>query len=266
MLRLPLRLFRLLAAGIVLASIAAPTSADAQSLPQPDPGRAPRDRPAPDFLLGRPAGSLGVRGSWVFARAGSDVFDFVQDTLTVDKGAFNGPAVFIDASFAIGRHVDVVGGFQFNRVSIASEYRDLVDNNFEPITQRTGLREVDLTASFKLWLRPRGREVSRFAWVPRRVAPYVGAGGGAMWYEFRQSGDFVDVADMSVFSDFFKSSGWTPSAHVFGGTDIHVYRRLSVSLEGRYIWASARLGPDFVDFQPIDLAGFRMSAGINLLY
>jgi hypothetical protein len=32
------------------------------------------------------------------------------------------------------------------------------------------------------------------------------------------------------------------------------------------VWASAELDSDFIDFDPIDLAGFRFSAGINLLF
>lgn len=211
-------------------------------------------------------GSVGLRGSWVFSRAGSDLFDFVQDQLTIDKGAFNVPAVAADVAFSLSRQLEILGGFQFNRASIASEYRDFVDNDFQSITQQTGLKQVDLSASVRYALKPRGREVSRLVWVPHRVTPYVGAGGGMLWYEFKQSGDFVDFVDSSVFTDNFRSAGWTPSVHAFGGADIHLYKRLFVTVEGRYLWASATLGRDFVDFDPIDLAGFRMSAGVNVLY
>jgi hypothetical protein len=64
----------------------------------------------------------------------------------------------------------------------------------------------------------------------------------------------------------FTAEGWTPSAHVFGGADIQLYKRLYFSLEGRYLWASGELGTDFVDFDPIDLAGFRLAGGINVLF
>jgi hypothetical protein len=46
---------------------------------------------SPDFLFGRPEGSIGVRGSWVFARAGSDWYDFVTDQLTIDTKDFDAP-------------------------------------------------------------------------------------------------------------------------------------------------------------------------------
>ena len=62
---------------------------------------------------------------------------------------------------------------------------------------------------------PRGRQISRLAWIPRTIVPYVGAGGGVTSYEFRQSGDFVDFATenaaagtFTIFTDSFKSEGW----------------------------------------------------------
>src|SRR5262245_35861698 len=38
-----------------------------------------------DFRLGRPHGSIGVRGSFVMASADSDIFDFVTDVLAIEK-------------------------------------------------------------------------------------------------------------------------------------------------------------------------------------
>ncbi len=221
---------------------------------------------SPDFLLQRPYGSIGVRSGWIFARAGSDLFDFVEDQLTVDKGDFNAPAMAVDVAFAVTPRIEAVAGFEFSRASMGSEYRAYVDNNGLPINQQTELREINLSGSVRFPLLPRGREVSRFAWVPERIAPYVGGGGGVLWYQFEQSGDFVDFVDLSVFTDVFRSTGWTPSAHVFGGADIQLYKRLYFSIEGRYLWAAGELGADFIDFDPIDLAGFRLAGGINVLF
>jgi hypothetical protein len=173
-----------------------------------------------------------------------------------------------DFGIALSSRADVVIGLDFSRAAVASEYRDLVDNNRLPIEQTTSLKELNLTGSIRFALSPRGREISQLAWVPRQVVPYAGAGGGMLWYQFRQSGDFVDVLDprMSIFPDTFTAEGWTPSAHVFGGVDVQVYRRLYITLDGRYIWAAGELGDDFENFDPIDLAGFRFGAGINVIF
>jgi hypothetical protein len=229
-------------------------------------GQAPS--PRPDFLFGRPDASIAVRGGWVFARAGSDLYQFVERELTVDKGDFNSASLATDVGMALSSRADVVIGFDYNQAAVASEYRDFVDNDRRPIEQTTSLRTLNLTGSIRFAIAPRGREISRLAWVPRRVVPYIGAGAGMMWYQFRQAGDFVDALDprLAVFSDTFTADGWTPSAHVLGGVDVKIYRRLYLTLDGRYMWASGNLGADFENFNPLDLAGFRFGTGISVVF
>lgn len=222
-----------------------------------------------DFLFGEPRASIGVRGSWVFAREGSDIFSFVKQHLTIDDGDFDAPAVAGDVGIAIARRVEVVGGVEFSRTAMRSEYRNFVDNNRRPIEQDTQLRALDVHASIRVALAPRGHGVSRLAWIPSRATPYVGAGGGMLWYQFSQAGDFIDALappPQPVFTDRFESKGHTPSAHVFGGVDVRLFRGLMGTVEGRYLWANAPLGRRYENFDPIDLAGFRMSAGINMLF
>jgi hypothetical protein len=219
-----------------------------------------------DFLFSRPRGSIGVRGSWLFASAASDLFDFVTSRLTIDKTDFNAPGLGGYVNIGVKSNLDAQFGIEYEKSNQPSEYRDLVDNNFQAIEQTTSLRSLNLMASLRVTLVPKGRSVSRFAWVPTRVIPYVGGGGGAVYYEFLQTGDFVDYTDLTVFPDTFRSTGWAPSLHAFSGVDVQVYRSLYATIEGRYTKASAKLGTDFIGFDPIDLSGFKVSAGINLLF
>ncbi len=245
----------------LLVALAAAPDAAAQSA-------GPPSRSTPDFLFGEPRGAIGIRGNWVFARAGSDIFDFVRTHLTIDQGAFDAPGVATDVAISLTSRVDAVGGFEFTQISTPSEYRAFVDNNRRPIEQTTRLRTANVSGSVRLALVPRGTAVSRLAWVPSRLSPYVGAGGGMLWYQFTQAGDFIDVrsANRAVFSDVLTSQGWTPSAHAFGGVDVRVHRRMFVAVEGRYLWAAAALERRFQGFDPIDLAGLRVSAGISVLF
>lgn len=247
--------------ALLVLALLTPVTAAAQAGPDTPPIR----RPAPDFLFGRPDGSIAVRGTWRFARAGSDWYDFVTRHLTLEPDDFNAAGVGVDVGFVVTERLELRFGLDYSSASVASEYRDYVDNNRLPISQTTRLREVNLSGNAKLALTERGREVSRFAWVPRRAVPYVGAGGGFLWFDVNQTGDFVDFADLSIFTDVFGARGWTPSAQVFGGVDVRVLKRLYVTAEGRYLWAAGELGREWIDFDPIDLAGFRLSAGLNVL-
>jgi hypothetical protein len=244
---------------VLLVLLLSGVASAAEQDPQPAP------RPAPDFLFGRPAGTLGLRVSWLSNHSGSDWYDFVTDQLTIDRKSFNSPGIGTDLGITITPRLDVMVGFDYSQSTTPSEYRDFVDNNRLPIEQSTLLRGANISGGLKFALTERGREVGRLAWVPRKVVPYVGAGGGAMWFQVRQSGDFVDYVDLSVFSDVFETKGWAPTVHAFGGVDVRVMRRGYVTFDARYTWASGDLGPDWIDFDPIDLSGLRLSAGINFI-
>ena len=256
--------WRAAAAGVLLGLMTG--SAFAQPSPgQPTPGFS-QDLPEADFLFGRPRAVLGLRGSLFLPREGSDLFEFVQDQLTIDRGDFRAFAFTADVAVPVSSRLDVVGGVDLSRRVIASEYRDFVDNQLLPIEQESQLRQNGIFASLRLALAPRGRQVGRFAWIPARVQPYVGVGGGLVFWEFRQTGDFVDFADFGVFADTFRASGTAPAAHVLGGLDIVAYKRLMLSVDGRYQWARGELSEDFVGFEPLDLSGFRAAVGISIAF
>ncbi len=233
---------------------------------------------SPDFLLGRPHASVGVRGNWFMASAGSDIYDFVSEHLTIDKSDFNSASFATDVAIYAMPQLDIVGGFEAANKEIPSQYRGYSETvrgstTTIPIQQVTELQQMHFTASARFGLVSRGQQISRLAYIPRTFVPYVGAGGGMTRYSFRQTGDFVDFATenraagtFSIFTDVFQSKGWAPSAHAFGGADILVFKRLYFSLEGRYTWVNAELDQDFIDFQPMDLGGFRFGAGINFVF
>ena len=261
--RVALRLAGLVFSFLSIVGVANALAEPDQQQQQQPTATANRDV---DFLFGRPKASLGIRGSWVFAAAGSDIFDFVTRHLTLDKKDFNSPGFALDGSVALTPRLDAQVGFEMHRVERGSEYRDFVDNRLQPIEQTTSLRAMHIVGGVRYALTPKGHEVSRLAWVPNRFIPYVGGGAGVVRYEFRQTGDFVDFEDLSVFAESFRSDGWTPTGHMFGGLDVKLYRGLYGSVEGRYTKAAGKLDSDFIDFDPIDLSGFRISAGINVLF
>jgi hypothetical protein len=222
--------------------------------------------PSPDFFLGRPRASLGMRGNWFVASAGSDIFDFVTEHLTLERSSFNTPTIGAELGINVTTRIDVIAGFDFGKSSTSSEYRAFIDNNNLPIEQTTELKEFSVFGTLRYSLLPKGQSISRLAWIPRTVTPYVGGGGGLLNYNFSQTGDFVDFQTNKVFTDVFRSSGWAPSGHILGGADVQVYKHLFVSFEAKYTWSSADLEQKFVDFAPIDLSGARFGAGIHLVF
>lgn len=257
------------AASLAPATLAAQTPASGPAAPRLEaPGPAARLGDAtraggPDFFLGQPRGSILLRGGWTFARAGSDIFDFTTERLTVDRSDFNAATVGLEVAVRFDARTASVFGIGFSRAAERSEFREFVDQQDRPIEQTTELTQLPITAGLRLYLLPAGQPVGRFAWLPARLAPYLGAGGGLVWYRFEQVGRFVDYVDLSIFRDRFRSSGWTPTAHLLAGLDLSLAPRLGWTVEARYAWASAGMNEDFQDFETIDLSGLQTTIGVH---
>ena len=236
--------------------------------PRVEMGAAQGRTAAPDFLFGRPRMALGLRVLWMDPREDSDIFTFVTEQLTLEKSDFRALGLAVDLGFPVSSLADIVAGLEYNQANAASEDRAFVEADGSPIRQNTQLSQFNLTGSLEIALVPRGRAIGQYAWIAAPITPYVGAGGGVLWYRFEQMGDFVDALDpeLPIFTAQLFSDGWTTNTHVFGGVDIKMTRRLLLSAEVRYLWADTAMGPDFVDFEPIDLSGLRVSGGIQLVF
>lgn len=222
------------------------------------------------FLFRTPVASLHVRGGLDVASANSDIFDEATSTFTLEKSDFRSPALNGELGIRVTDHLDAVLGVGYSRTSQWSEYEGFVDLDDLPIEQVTSLTRVPITASARYFLVPRGRQLGRFAWVPNRLAPYVGAGGGIMWHRFEQEGDFIDfdTEEMEIFTTEVFTDGWAPVAQAFAGFELALGSRYALNLDGRYVWAKAKMDPavfrcsaEFGCYDDIDLSGFQLTLG-----
>jgi hypothetical protein len=220
------------------------------------------------FLFDRPSMSLTVHGGFARANAGSEIFSFTTDLLTLRRGDFDAVNYGADLAIWVSPRFDIVLGAEHAAASRQSEFRDWLDQDELPIQQTTRFERTPVTVGVRGYLLPRGRSIGQFAWVPARVAPYAGASMGAMRYRFLQEGDFVDFDDpeLAIFSDRFTSSGWTATAHGVVGFDLSLSPRIALTTEGKYAWAEAEMSQDFVDFDRIDLSGLSGSVGLTFRF
>ena len=129
--------------------------------------------------------------------------------MTVERRDFRAAGFAADLGIVLAPSVDLVAGFDVNRSSTGSEYRRFVASNAQPITQQTRLSQSALSIGMRFSPIGRGRAISRYAFIPRRMAPYAGTGITVAHYDFSQRGQFVDFTDFSIFSDQFVSNGWS---------------------------------------------------------
>jgi hypothetical protein len=222
---------------------------------------------APDgFLFGRPRATLTVRGGYDRPFARGALFDDVVDQVTLGRSAFGGAALHAELAYALGPRLDLTVGGGYVSSARGSEFRRFTDGDDLPITQTTTLLRAPVTVGVKAYLAPRGREVGRFAWIPAKVAPFVGAGGGAVYYRFGQQGSFVDFATLDVFDTEFRSSGWAPAGFAYGGADYSLSPRLVLSGELRYTAARGGLRGDYAPYDRINLSGAGATVGLGVRF
>ncbi len=220
----------------------------------------------PGFLFKQPKVSIGFRTGYALPRAGSDLFDFPRDSLTLRTRDFASPYLGGEVSFRVSERWDVALTVGWARSRAPSEYRNWVEldaNDVEqPIEQETTFQRVSWSLSGKYYFEDRGRSVGRFAWVPTRLVPFVGAGVGVVEYTFEQVGDFVDVDTFAIFSDRLKTTGTATVVHATAGADLSLSRQFFVTGEAQYSFARAKVGGNFDGFDKVDLAGLQLLLGI----
>ncbi|MEO8563576.1 MAG: hypothetical protein ABI601_15980 [bacterium] len=215
------------------------------------------------FLFHRPYFRVAVRGGYAIANAKSDLFDFTTEQLTLNRRDFSGLSLGGSVAFGISDRVDVSLDAGYSRTQKASEFRHLEDNNNLPIEQTTTFERAPITVNFKYYLSPPGQSIGSAVWIPSRVTPWIGGGGGLMRYRFKQDGDFVDATTNNVFTSTFDSAEWTPVAQAMAGVDFSLTPLLALTTEARYLYGKGSLSRDFGGFSKIDLSGVSASVGLS---
>jgi hypothetical protein len=149
-----------------------------------------------------------------------------------------------------------------------SEYRDFIGSDDLPIEQSTRLRRMPASVGVRYNLLPAGRAISRLAWVPSKIVPYVAAGGGAMWYKFQQEGEFIDYLSprLDVFRAKLEASGWAPLAYAATGFTWTTRPSVALNTEVRYDHSRTPMKGDFTGFDKTALSGVGVTTGIQFRF
>jgi hypothetical protein len=218
------------------------------------------------YRFGSPAVTLKFEAGYGRQRAGSEIFDWVVQEHTVSRRAFDAPYVGGELAVAVHEHADIALSLGFQSSTVQSEYRDWVDSDDRPILQTTSLQRIPFTASVRVYPLPRGRQIGRFAWIPRTVTPFFGAGLGLVSWDFAQEGDFIDYDTLDIYRDQVLSESSAFLARAFAGLEVAIGNNLVLTAEGRYSWADDPMEGGFVGFDNIDLDGLALTGGIAIRF
>jgi len=240
------------ATAVVLLAVAAPGALVAQG--------------GDGFLFEEPRISLKFESGYGIQRAQGEIFDEVTRVYTLDRRDFDSPYLGGEVGVRVGEQWDLALAVGYQSARTLSEFRDYVGTDDLPIEQITELRLIPVVASAKYFLKPRGRSVGRFAWIPETVVPYVGGGLGVMQYRFEQDGEFIDFDTLEIFRDRLTTQDNTLLVRASAGLDIAIAERFVLSGEARYNLARGSVRHDFSGFGNIDLDGLQLVAGVSVRF
>lgn len=218
------------------------------------------------YLFREPPISFGLRGGLANAIAGGDLWDFSFDELTLGRRDFTTVERGGDIAVRLSPRVDIVLAYDVNDVSRRSEMREWVDEDDLPIRQTTRLIRRPLGLSVRYHLTDRGYAIGNYAWVPKRIVPWIGLGAGLMSYSLDQAGEFVDSETLEIFEDRYRAAGKTVYAQAGAGAALTLIPSVAMTFEARYLHASANGHPSFTGFDRLDLSGVSTSVGLSLRF
>ena len=135
-------------------------------------------------------------------------------------------SIGVDYVWQVGRSSGLAFGFDYYEGETTQAYRDYVDESGHDIYHGTILETTELTAAWILRLG--GRHSS--------VSPYVGAGGGFVWWRLREAGRFIDFSDQlspEIIHAAYESDGSALEAFLLAGLEFPMSDRWSFVAEGR---------------------------------
>ncbi len=207
----------------------------------------------------RPAAAAGLdlRAGAFFPRADSNIFADTEELFGAQKDDWIGFTGGIEYSFRVARQLELGFHVDYYGKRLDTFYVDFTRPNGQDIFQTLEIDTVPTGATLRFVMNP-----SRGA-----VTPYLGVGADAVFYEYKQYGDFIDFFDdgLPVHTDFFVDEGTAFGFHVTAGVRIPMGDDFSLVAEGKYMWAKTDMGEDF-RLNEIDLSGPSATLGINLRF
>ena len=230
----------------------------------------------PGYLFKRPKVAIGFRAGYSVPTAGGQLFDFTVDEFiplgadTLSSLGFDAPYIGGEVAFRPWERWDIALGVGWTRSRSLTEYRrwqeEISPTERVPIQQETTFEVVYWTLGTKYYLQDRGRQVGSLAWVPRRVAPFVGGGLGISSYDFVQIGDFVDTGTLEIFGDRLETSDEGLILYGSAGVDVTLAKNAIAMVEARYSWSKADVLGSYVSFNDIDLGGLQLMVGLGFQF
>ena len=203
-------------------------------------------------------------------RADSDRWHDNDDLLLQDRADFVGLVQGLTFATHINPYLDFAVGGEYYKKTDHTSYVDFVFSDGSEIKQKEYLRLTPLDFTFRFLPIPRSESRGRRGvTVLRPVIPYLGGGVGALFWDYREVGNFIDDPNALIPTVSHRdrhTQSVTPSLHAVAGVEVQFSPNVAMQIEGKYRWARDELGSQFkrtgIEDNNFDLSGGSLSAGL----
>jgi hypothetical protein len=212
--------------------------------------------------------ALQLRLGAFLPQGGGELWDTNEDVFTLDVSDLDGPMLGLGLVHSMSNRWELGATIDFYGADTLAEYRDFVDEDGFPILHDTELSLVPLT--FDVRFLPFGRYRIRGPEGRRVSKPvlFLGAGGGASFWQYEETGDFLDfsVDPPEIFRARFEASDAALEVHALAGIELPLSRSVNLLFEGRWSDADDELKDDFGGLGKIELGGVSVHGGVSLRF
>ena len=219
------------------------------------------------YMFREPRATFTLRGGYSQPAATGDVFEHARSNLTLNRSDFGAFNVGGEIGIRLVSRLSLQFSGGYSQSISDSEMRYWIDNNDKPIEQTTTVLRVPLMAGLRFDLTKSGRSVGKLAFIPTRIIPYVAAGVGGMFYQFKQAGSFKDDNSDQIFDTTLETTGHSFASYGAVGADFSFKPNVALTTDVRYESAYTRpSGYSFAGFDRLDLSGVTATIGLTFRY
>jgi len=186
----------------------------------------------------------------------SDLWEINLENLTFDRPDMVSVVYGAEYEFYLNRYLSLAAEVSSYAKTVYAQYREYEFADGSPIFQNISLRIVPVEASLKLY--PMGNR--------NRLNLFIGAGAGVYAWTYQQSGNFINFEDDSVSKGFAETRRFAFGLNSRIGLSYRFQQRLGLSLEGKYQYLQGKLSRNFEGFDPLDMSGLTVNAGIMFFF
>jgi len=189
----------------------------------------------------------------------------VTGSLQFDIKDFRSYPIFGEWHIGFGNHIEIGISAAFMNQSVESVYRDLVNGH----DTETTFDDTEIQQTLRLQTIPISGVVRFLSGRAGGVQAYAGGGFVVSYFNYSESGEFVETTDFVVFPAKFEAKDFAYGPVLLGGVRVplggDVY---ALNFEGKYQWLVGNTGGIDAGFlgSKIDLSGWFLTGSFLIRF